>query len=88
MSLNMYVPTRILFGAGELNNLHTQKMPGKKAMIVISKGKSARANGYLARTEEQLKLAGIRTALFDRVEANPLRSTVMAGGAFCERKQM
>ena len=82
MSFNMYVPTRILFGAGELNNLHSQRMPGRKALIVISKGKSARANGYLARTEEQLKLAGIETAVFDKVEANPLKSTVMAGGAF------
>ena len=53
-------------------------------MIVISSGKSARANGYLARTEEQLKLAGIETAVFDRVEANPLKSTVMAGGAFAK----
>lgn len=78
----MYVPTRILFGAGELNNLHSQRMPGRKALIVISKGKSARANGYLARTEVQLKLAGIETAVFDKVEANPLKSTVMAGGAF------
>lgn len=78
----MYVPTRILFGAGELNNLHSQRMPGRKAVIVISKGKSARENGYLARTEEQLKLAGIETVVFDKVEANPLKSTVMAGGAF------
>lgn len=84
MSYNMYVPTRTLFGAGQLNNLNEQKMPGKKAMIVISKGKSARANGYLARTEEQLKLAGIETVVFDRVEANPLKSTVMAGGAFAK----
>lgn len=82
MSYNMYVPTRTLFGAGQLNNLHTQKMPGKKAMIVISNGKSTRENGYLARTEEQLKLAGVETVVFDKVEANPLRSTVMAGGAF------
>ncbi|PQV43281.1 iron-containing alcohol dehydrogenase [Methanohalophilus euhalobius] len=78
----MYVPTRTLFGAGQLNNLHEQKMPGKKAMIVISKGKSIRENGYLARTEEQLKLAGVETVVFDKVEANPLRSTVMVGGAF------
>ena len=84
MSFNMYVPIRILFGVGELNNLQSQKMPGKKAMIVISKGKSAKANGYLARTEEQLKLAGIETVVFDRVEANPLKSTVMAGGAFAK----
>ena len=32
-------------------------MPGKKAMIVISNGKSTRANGYLDRTQEQLKAA-------------------------------
>lgn len=84
MSFNMYVPTRTLFGAGQLNNLHTQKMPGKKAMIVISNGKSARTNGYLARTEEQLKLAGIETIVFDKVQANPLKSTVMAGGTFAK----
>ncbi|NYE56734.1 alcohol dehydrogenase YqhD (iron-dependent ADH family) [Carboxydothermus ferrireducens DSM 11255] len=31
MSFNMFVPTRILFGMGQLNNLHIQKMPGKKS---------------------------------------------------------
>ena len=82
MSFNMYVPTRVLFGAGQLSNLHAQKMPGKKAMIVISKGKSVKANGYLTRTEEQLKLAGAESVVFDKVEANPLKSTVMAGDAF------
>jgi Alcohol dehydrogenase, class IV len=73
-----------MFGAGQLNNLHEQKMPGKKSMIVISNGKSTRENGYLARTEEQLKLAGVETVVFDKVEANPLRSTIMAGGAFAK----
>lgn len=77
----MYVPTRILFGAGELNHLHTQKMPGKKALIIISNGKSAKANGYLTRVEAQLKACGVGYVLFDRVEANPLKSTVMAGAA-------
>ena len=37
MSFNMYVPTRILFGAGQLSHLHEQSLPGKKALIVISK---------------------------------------------------
>ena len=45
------------------------------------KGKSTRANGYLAATEEQLRLAGIESVVFDRIEANPLKSTVMAGAA-------
>ncbi|WP_367121683.1 iron-containing alcohol dehydrogenase [Methanohalophilus sp. DAL1] len=29
-----------------------------------------------------MKLAGVETVVFDKVEANPLRSTVMVGGAF------
>ncbi len=87
MSFNMYVPTRVLFGAGQLNNLHAQKMPGKKAMVVISNGKSTRANGYLARTEEQLRLAGVKTVVFDRVQANPLKSTVMEGASFANKNR-
>ncbi len=78
----MYVPTKALFGAGELNNLHKQELPGRRAMLVISNGKSTRENGYLARTEEQLAKAGVEYFVFDKVEANPLKSTVMAGGAF------
>ena len=80
-SFDMYIPTRILFGAGELNNLHKQEMPGRKALLVISSGRSTRANGYLARTEEQLAKAGVAWTVFDRIEANPLKSTVMEGAA-------
>lgn len=77
---NLHVPTRVLFGCGQLNELHAQPMPGKKAMIVVSNGKSVKVNGYLARTEEQLHQAGIETVLYDKIEANPLRQTVTAGG--------
>lgn len=86
MSFHMYVPTRVLFGAGQLNNLNTQAMPGTKAMIVISNGKSTKENGYLARCEAQLKLAGVDYVIFDKVEANPLKNTVMAGAAFAREQ--
>ncbi|MHC1714839.1 MAG: iron-containing alcohol dehydrogenase [Acidaminococcaceae bacterium] len=82
MSYNMYVPTRVLFGAGQLNHLHEQKMPGSKAMIVISDGRSTRANGYLARTEKQLEETGVLSVVFNKVQANPLKSTVMAGAQY------
>lgn len=49
MSYQFYVPTRTLFGAGKLNELHTQEMPGKKAMVVISNGKSMKETGTLYR---------------------------------------
>ena len=81
MPYTMHVPTKTLFGAGMLNKLSEQRLPGKKALIVISNGKSTRANGYLDRTEEQLKKACVDFAVFDKVQANPLRSTVMEGAA-------
>ena len=79
MNYNQYIPTHILFGAGQLNNLHTQTMPGKKALIIISNGKSTRANGYLARTEEQLHQVGVETELFDGVAPNPTVANSEAG---------
>jgi alcohol dehydrogenase len=79
MSYNFFAPTRVLFGAGQLNHLHEQVMPGKKAMVVISDGKSTKANGYLDRTLAELKKAGVDCIVFDKVAANPLKSMVEAG---------
>lgn len=81
MNFNYFIPTRILFGRGALNNLHKENLPGKKALIVISSGKSTRANGYLQRVEEQLKMAGIESVVFDKILPNPIKSHVMEGAA-------
>lgn len=78
---DMYVPTHVLFGAGMLDKLSEQPMPGKKALVVISNGKSARANGYLDRTEAQLRQAGVEWTVFNGVEANPTVANVNAGAA-------
>lgn len=75
----MYIPTRVMFGEGMLNKLGDQPMPGRRALIVISNGKSTRANGYLARTEEQLHMAGVETFVFDGVAPNPSVGNVNAG---------
>ena len=40
-SYDFYAPVRVLFGEGSLKKLHTLEMPGKKALLVISNGKSA-----------------------------------------------
>ena len=79
LNYDQYIPTRILFGAGQLNNLHAQHMPGKRALIVISNGKSTRDNGYLARTEEQLHRAGVETEVFDGIVPNPTVANSEAG---------
>lgn len=83
-TFHVYVPTRTLFGTGMLNELHKQRLPGTKAMLVTTNGKSVKQNGTLDRTIDQLDKAGVAVALFDRVEANPLKSTVMAGAMFAQ----
>lgn len=87
MSYQFYVPTRTLFGAGKLSELHAQAMPGKKAMVVISNGKSMKETGTLYRVLKELAQAGAETAVFDRVQANPLRSTVMEGAEYARKNE-
>lgn len=82
MSYTFHVPTKVLFGPGMLKKLHEEKLPGKKALVVISNGKSVRANGYLAALEAELDAAGAEHVLFDKIQANPLEPTVQEGVEF------
>lgn len=82
MSFNFNSPTNLYFGSGMLGKLGELPMPGKKAMLLTSCGKSAKANGYLDRTLEQLQKAGVRAKLFDKIMENPIREVVMEGAAF------
>ena len=74
-----YMPTRVLFGKGALSGLHKKALPGKKALIVTSSGKSVKVNGYLAQVEEQLEKAGCEYVLFDKILPNPVLRHVHEG---------
>ncbi len=76
---NFYAPTRVIFGAGSLGKLHEQKLPGKKALIAISDGKSTISNGSLAKTQEELTKAGCEYVVFNKINANPVKSVVEDG---------
>lgn len=86
MHLNFHFnnPTNLIFGSGKLNELGGLPMPGQKAMALISNGKSTKANGYLDRTLEQLKKAGVQTAVFDKIMENPIKEVIMEGAAFAK----
>ncbi len=79
MSFNYYMPAKILFGPGKLNELSNENLPGKKALIVISAGKSVKANGYLDRLTSILQKKGISYTLFDKILPNPIKTHVMEG---------
>ncbi|MDR1499144.1 MAG: iron-containing alcohol dehydrogenase [Rickettsiales bacterium] len=70
-----FIPTYILFGKGQLENLHKQQLPGKKALIVIG-GSSVRKYGYLDRVQEQLAKANITFVVYDKVQPNPTKKCV------------
>ena len=88
MRFNYYIPTRILFGAGKLNELHQQDLPGKKALIVTTGGQSVKKYGYLARVEKELDLAGVSHLLFDKILPNPIKDHVMEGAALCKEQRI
>lgn len=76
-NFQFYMPTKVLFGAGQLKNLHLEQMPGKKALIVTSNGQSTKKYGYLAAVEQELDEAGVEHVLFDEIRPNPTRDNVM-----------
>ena len=51
-------------------------------LIVISAGKSTRANGYLDIVQDELTQAGVAYAVFDKILANPVLDNVMDGAEF------
>lgn len=79
MNFNYHIPTKILFGAGKLNELSKEVLPGKKALIVVSAGKSVKENGYLNRLTRILEAKGVDYVIFDKILPNPIKSHVMAG---------
>lgn len=86
MNFNYFIPTKILFGKGQLSNLHKEKLPGKKALIVTSSGHSVKRFGYLDRLQKELELAGVSYALFDKILPNPVKRHVMEGAQLAKKE--
>ncbi len=84
MSFQMYIPTRILFGVGKLNELGEQKMPGKKAMIITYRKEYKNSNEYLERVKQQLKRADVNAVVFNEIEENPTKDSIMEGAKFAK----
>ncbi|MBQ9516098.1 MAG: iron-containing alcohol dehydrogenase [Ruminococcus sp.] len=78
-NFNFYMPTKVLFGPGKLSELHTEKLPGKKALIVTSNGTSVKKYGYLDRVEKELELSGVEFFVFNEIRPNPTDKNVMDG---------
>lgn len=87
MNFNFNNPTNLIFGTGKLNELSRQKLPGKKALLLISNGKSVKTYGTLARSEEQLKQAGVSYVVCDNIHENPSKEVVMEAAAAAKENE-
>lgn len=83
---NFHIPTKILFGAGQLNQLAKIPLPGKKALIVISCGPSVKKNGYLNRVLNLLKENNTEAVVFDKIIPNPIKKHVMEGAELARKE--
>ena len=87
MKFTYSIPTKILFGPGSFNDLASTSLPGKKALVVITSGKSMRANGYLDRLFAMLDKQGIGHVLFDKILPNPVLRHVQEGAALARAER-
>lgn len=84
MNFNFNNPTHLIFGSGTLNTLGKHKMPGTKALLLMSNGRSAKISGAYDKTVAGLGEAGVDFAEFAKIMENPLKNVVMEGAAFAK----
>lgn len=84
---SLHIPTKILFGCGELRKLATEKLPGKKALIVISSGTSMKKYGYLDKVVELLQENNTESVIYDKILPNPIKSHVMEAASVCREQK-
>lgn len=72
LSFEYHMPTRIIFGAGKLNELDKISMPGRNALVVMTSGQSMKRYGYLDKLIASLTQADIQTTVFAKVLPNPV----------------
>ena len=86
MEFSYFMPVRLLFGANVIDQLGTTaKSYGTHALIVTGRS-STKRSGLLDRSIALLEAAGVRATVFNKVEPNPLTTTVMEGAALAREQ--
>ncbi len=77
-------PTKLLFGAGAIERLHEEALPGKKALLLLSSGNSVHRNGSYDKTVVELGKAGVGYIEFAKVMENPIMEMCEEAGRFAK----
>ena len=72
-----FAPVKLVFGPGRLEALRSEPLPGTKALLLTSNGRSMERIGALGRVTDMLEARGIPVVHMGVVEPNPTVATVM-----------
>jgi alcohol dehydrogenase len=78
-TVDSFIPVRIIFGAGRLTELAHMPLPGKKALVCLTHGRSLKKLGIEDRVIGLLHTNHVETVLYDQITANPTQKSVMIG---------
>ena len=82
--IDSYIPTRVVFGPGRLNDLATVKLPGKKALLCVTADGLMTKLGIQKRVLELLAQNNTEAVVFDEITPNPTLSGVMKAAALAK----
>ncbi|NLA28720.1 MAG: iron-containing alcohol dehydrogenase [Propionibacterium sp.] len=85
-TVDTYLPTRIIFGAGRLKELATAKLPGKKALVCVTADGLMKTLGIQDQVLDLLAQNGVETVIYDKVYPNPSRESVMEAVEIANRE--
>ncbi len=86
-NFTFYLPTKIIFGPGELEKIGIEAKPyGEKALIVTGK-RSSSEFGIINRVTDYLEKEGIAAVVFDKIESNPRASTIDEAGELARKNK-
>jgi len=75
-TIDTYLPTKVVFGYGRLNDLKDLELPGKKALICVTADQLMSTLGILQRVEKLLDENGTEYKVYDKVQPNPTKACV------------
>ena len=77
-SIEIYTPTRIVFGAGCLDELAEAQLPGSRALVCTTRSSRPAKHALIERVQGLLRQAGADSVVFDGLSANPTKDEVHA----------
>lgn len=82
MNFDFSIPTKVLFGCGKLDELKREKLPGKFALFVSSRGNVIKDLGYYDRLVQILKYQGIEFLEYNEISSNPTKDEIMKAAQY------